>query len=77
MTFVDLTGASGVFMVLLAFFLNLFNYLDKDSKVYILLNFTGAGIACYASVLINYFPFVVLEGTWCFVSLIAMIKVFR
>lgn len=77
MTFADLTGASGVFMVLLAFFLNLFNYLDKDSKAYILLNFAGAGIACYASVLINYFPFVVLEGTWCLVSLIAMIKVFR
>jgi hypothetical protein len=28
------------------------------------LNTTGAGLAGYASYLIDYWPFVILEGTW-------------
>jgi hypothetical protein len=33
------------------------------------LNIIGAGLSCYASVLIRYWPFVVLEGCWVLVSI--------
>ena len=38
--------------------------IKTESLPYLLLNFFGAGIACYASYLIPYFPFVILEGVW-------------
>lgn len=41
------------------------------------MNIFGAGIACLASLLINYLPFVVLEGCWTVVSTIALIGVMR
>ncbi len=40
------------------------------------MNLLGAGIACYASVLINFIPFVILEGVWALVAFIALIKSF-
>ena len=66
-------GFAGVSILLVAFFLNLTNKLHKDSLGYILLNIIGAGVACLASVLINYVPFIVLEGTWTIVSVWALI----
>ncbi len=69
----DMIGFAGVSILLVAFFLNLTNKLHKDSLGYILLNIIGAGVACLASVLINYVPFIVLEGTWTIVSVWALI----
>ena len=66
-------GSIGVGLLLVAFALNLFGILKFNSKLYVLLNFIGAYLSCYASVLINYFPFVVLEGTWAFVAFIRLI----
>ncbi|MCF8365757.1 MAG: hypothetical protein K9H16_08250 [Bacteroidales bacterium] len=71
----DIFGTLGVTLLLLAFFLNLFGWIQKESKGYILLNFAGAALACYASVLIKFLPFIILEGTWSFVALIAFIRV--
>lgn len=71
----DLFGTIGVTLLLLAFFLNIFGWIKKESKGYILLNFAGAALACYASVLIDFLPFVILEGTWSFVALIALINI--
>lgn len=61
-------GSVGVGLLLIAFTLNLFSILKFDSKIYVLLNFLGAYLSCYASVLINYLPFVILEGTWAMVA---------
>jgi hypothetical protein len=36
----------------------------------------GSGLACYASLLINYVPFIILEGVWCAVSIAGLIKLF-
>jgi hypothetical protein len=72
MTTVDLIGFIGVSLILLAFFLNLINVLSNKSMGYILLNFIGASIACYASYLLKYIPFVILEGIWAVVSLIGL-----
>ena len=71
----DISGTLGVTLLLLAFFLNLFGWIKKENKSYILLNFAGAALACYASVLINFLPFIILEGTWSFVALIAFLRV--
>jgi len=70
----DVIGIAGVSLLLVAFFLNLFGIIEKEAKIYIVLNFVGAAIACYASVLIHFMPFVVLEGTWSLVALIALVR---
>lgn len=74
MRYNDIIGSAGVFMVLAAYFLNIFSLLPKEGKWFFILNIAGAALACYASLLINYVPFVVLEGTWCLVSVVAFAK---
>ncbi len=73
----DLIGTIGVTMLLIAFLLNLLNKIPQSGLTYILLNCIGAGLACLASVMINYIPFVILEGTWTVVSLVALINYLR
>lgn len=75
--YADWVGAAGVSLLLLAFALNVFGGIDRRSLSYSLMNAIGAGLAAYASWLISYLPFFVLEGTWCLVSLIAIISVVR
>jgi hypothetical protein len=77
MTYTDWIGTIGVTILLVAYFLNLLNKLSADKPTYILLNILGAGIACYASILLNYKPFIILEGTWTLVSVIGLIKFYN
>jgi hypothetical protein len=72
----DYIGFAGVFILLIAFLLNLYGKLSKDGLPYILMNIIGAGLACLASWLINYIPFVILEATWTIVSVIALVNYF-
>ncbi len=74
MDFNDWLGFLGVFILLIAFFLNLIHVLHQNSMIYMLLNFIGAGIACAASIAIHYLPFIILEGIWTLVSLIILLK---
>ena len=74
---VDLIGFVGVSMILIAYFLNLNEKLQANDVRYILLNLIGAILACLASLLMNYYPFVLLEGTWTIVSAVALVKYFR
>ncbi len=69
-----LIGSLGVSLLLVAYFLNLFKALASDNKVYILLNILGAGISCYASVLLHYLPFIVLEAIWGVVGIAALFR---
>jgi hypothetical protein len=41
------------------------------------MNFIGAGICCFSSYLIKFYPFVVLEGVWGFVALLSLFNVPR
>lgn len=77
MSFSDWIGFIGVSILLLAFFLNIINKIKKDSISYIVLNIIGAGIAWYASYLINYTPFIILEGCWTVVSIYSLIMYFK
>jgi hypothetical protein len=77
MTITDWVGSVGVAILLIAFFLNLRGRLSKDSIAYILMNVVGGGMACVASILLKYLPFIVLEGAWTLVSLISLARNFR
>jgi hypothetical protein len=70
----DMIGTTGVGLILLAYFLNLFSFIPKEGKLFFILNIVGAGLACYASVLIHYVPFIILEAVWFLVSIIGYIK---
>ncbi|MGC4101364.1 CBU_0592 family membrane protein [Ferruginibacter sp.] len=74
MNYNDIIGTIGVGLILLAYFCNTFGWINNKSKQFFLLNIIGAGLACYASLLINYWPFVILEGTWFLVSVIGLLQ---
>ncbi|HUS03305.1 MAG TPA: hypothetical protein VMY77_16310 [Chitinophagaceae bacterium] len=76
-SFADIIGSVGVFILLLAFVLNLLNKISRESISYILMNVIGAGLACYASYLINYIPFIILEAVWTSVSVIALLNYYK
>jgi hypothetical protein len=72
LTATDWIGTIGVSILLMAFLLNLLKKISQDSLTYILLNLVGAAIACFASVLLKYWPFIILEGVWTMVSAFAL-----
>jgi hypothetical protein len=73
-TLADLVGSLGVALLLAAFALNAFGRLRADSRWYGALNVVGAGLAASAAVLLEYLPFVVLEGTWSVVALVRLVS---
>ncbi|MBL7793574.1 MAG: hypothetical protein JNK77_14690 [Saprospiraceae bacterium] len=70
----DLIGYTGVFLILLAYFLSVYGKLAQTDRLYLILNLVGAGLACISSILIQSVPFTILEGAWAVVSLIALWK---
>ncbi len=70
----DLLGFTGVAILLAAYLLHQVNKLSKDGLTYILMNIVGAGLACFASYLINYVPFIILEATWMTVSVASLVR---
>ena len=74
MNIVDWVGFVGVFQILLAFLLNIVGKLKTSDLAYILLNLFGAAMACLASILMEYLPFIILEGVWTLASVIALLK---
>ena len=74
MSFSTAIGTLGVTLLLGAFVLNLLGILAARATSYQLLNAIGAGLSCYASYLIGYAPFVILEATWCGVALVALLR---
>jgi hypothetical protein len=74
LTINDLLGFTGVAILLAAYLLHQLNKLSKDGLTYILMNIIGAGLACLASYLINYVPFIILEATWTVVSIASLVR---
>jgi len=64
-------GTAGVALLLGGFFLNLTGKLGRQSRIYQGLNAVGGALACWASYLIGFLPFVVLEATWTLVAVAA------
>jgi hypothetical protein len=73
----DVLASVGVIILLIAFLLNLYKKLPTQSWTYSMLNLIGAGICCFSSYLIRFYPFVVLEGVWGFVALLSLFNVPR
>jgi len=74
MTTVDYIGTAGVTILLLAYLLMLLKVVAASNKVYIWMNIIGAGLSTLASVFLKYTPFIILEGTWTLVSVIALFR---
>ena len=77
MAYNDIIGTFGVGLILVAYFLNIKTLIPKDGLLYFVLNIIGAGLACYASVLIDYTPFIILEATWVLVSIWGLTRVVK
>jgi hypothetical protein len=73
----DIIASIGVIILLIAFLLNLYRKLSAESKIYSLLNLIGAGVCCFASYMIRFYPFIILEAIWAFVALVSLFKVPR
>ena len=73
-TLADLVGSVGVTLLLAAFTLNTAGRLHSGSRLYAGMNMLGAGLAGIASMLISYWPFVVLESVWCLVAGFALVR---
>lgn len=74
MQYNDIIGTIGVGLILLAYGMNIFSWITKDGRLFFCMNILGAGLACYAAVLIKYVPFILLEGVWCMVSVAGLIQ---
>ena len=74
MNYIDWIGFIGVFQILLAYCLHVFGKIKNNHLAFILLNFVGASMACFASILLNYWPFIILEGVWALVSLYSLVN---
>lgn len=77
MTIIDWIGSLGVFQILLAYFLSVTGKISIKDLFFILLNLIGAIMACLASILLNYWPFIILESIWALVSLISLVNHFK
>ncbi len=77
MNTIDWLGFIGVFLILLAYILNVSNIISNKNLIFIILNIAGASIAFLASILLNYIPFVILEGVWALISLISLVNYFK
>lgn len=74
MSLADWIGSLGVALLLAAFGLNAFGRLSQGTRSYQALNLVGAGLAAWASWQIRFWPFVVLEGAWAAVALVALAR---
>lgn len=77
MEFGDTIGIIGTTLMLSAFLLNLGNKLDSKSPFYMGLNFIGGLCASTAAYIIQYEPFIILEGTWGLISGFALYSHFK
>jgi hypothetical protein len=77
MTYNDLIGTIGVGLVLFAYFLNTMKYIRVNGKLFYVLNSVGGALSCYAAFLINFWPFVILEAVWTFISVYGLMKTMK
>ena len=77
MTYNDLIGTIGVAIILIAYFLNTEKLIRVNGKAFYVLNMIGAALACYASFLLLYWPFVILEGAWTLISIYGLMRTMR
>ena len=70
----DIIGTAGVGLLLLAYLLLMMKVLNRNDNIYIVMNLLGASIACYASVMLDFMPFIILEAFWALIALAALLR---
>jgi len=65
----DIIGTLGVGLILIAYYLDTAGITSREGNLYYVMNIIGAALAGYASWLIGFMPFVILEGAWTLVSI--------
>ncbi|MET3977934.1 hypothetical protein ABIB62_000501 [Mucilaginibacter sp. UYP25] len=73
----DIIASIGVIILLIAFLLNMFKKISAQTHFYTGMNFIGAGMCGLSSYMINFYPFVVLEGIWAAFALYSFFNVPR
>lgn len=74
MSFTNIIGTVGVAIILFAYYMNTIKMIPVNGKLFYTMNTIGAALACYASILIMFWPFVVLESAWTLVSIYGLIR---
>lgn len=74
MSTADLVATLGVSLLLLAFVLDVFDWIEDDSDLFLALNAVGASLACAGAWLAAFWPFVALEGSWALISVYALLR---
>ena len=73
----DWIATVGVSLLLIAYVLDVIDWLADDSPWCFALNMVGAALACTSAWMIRFWPFVVLEGIWALVSAVALVRRLR
>lgn len=68
----QIVAIAGACLVLVAFALQRFQRISADGVIYLLLNFTGGVLLCWAAVSSGQIGFILLEGAWAFISLVGL-----
>jgi hypothetical protein len=77
MDYTTLVGLVGASIILVGFLLNQTGRLNADSLLYDVLNAVGSLVLIYYAVLLDSYPFVVLNAVWLIVSAHGLYKSFR
>jgi len=77
MNYNEIVGTMGVGLILIAYYLDTTVIITKNGKLFYVMNILGAALACYASWLIGFIPFVVLEAAWTLVSIYGLMKTMK
>lgn len=70
----EFAGVAGIFLVLLAFFLNNLKWFRRFTYVYNGLNFIGAALLAYHAITIRSLVFAVLNSLWMYIAAFFIIK---
>lgn len=62
-------GFVGLFLLLIAFILNLINKIQKESIIYLACNIAGAGLLAFYAYITQVIPFLILESVWVIFSI--------
>ena len=77
MDYNEIVGTIGTGLILIAYYLNTAGMIIKNGKLFYVMNIIGAAVACYASWLLGYRPFIILEGVWTLVSIYGLMKIMK
>ena len=69
LTLITILGFVGAILMLIAFILNVYDYVDDDNPYYLLMNFVGGALAFYSAYDIKAYQFMLIEGVWTLVSI--------